>query len=470
MKQRMSLLGLMLVAIAIHAQVEVTTLAEVRATAGVTVHPDTGDIYISHRGSSALFFNSATTVVRVTPDGDASLFASGVQVNPNGNDFDSQGNLWQFTPTTFIWEIDPSGSPRLNTSIRVSHDVTRGVGLVIDADDNIFMTVDGNMKGVYTLPAGSITTQLFAQDPGFDRLQGITMDEQGNLYTVNLRDANVYRITPDGSVQFIAQAAGPNLQTSAPPNSLGIQNATHIVYARNKLYVAGGNQNQILEVTLNGDVKVLAGTGERGNQDGPADQATFTSPYGIAVSNDKRFLYVNGRSFVDPPDDTTQLRVIDLGPEEPADTFDFALAEGAWLNRNTDGEGILFDFGPSLNLLFAAWFTSTLEEFLPPVPAEMEIGGIGQRWMTSLMTLDGNISSGTLRARQGGAFDMPPTEIEASAEVGQISVQFLACDLAQVNYAIDNPDFSGSFEIEPLEKVVNPNGFSCESTGMPAAN
>ncbi len=147
--------------------------------------------------------------------------------------------------------------------------------------------------------------------------------------------------------------------------------------------------------------------------------------------------------------------------------FDFAISEGAWLNPDTNGEGILFDFGPSLNLVFMAWFTFTLQAVEPVDPPPMEIGFDGQRWMTALLTLDGSTATGPLRAREGGSFDMPPTADEMSFVVGDVTVEFLACDLARVDYNITAANVTGSFEIQPLEQVVNPNGFSC---GTPASN
>ncbi len=160
-----------------------------------------------------------------------------------------------------------------------------------------------------------------------------------------------------------------------------------------------------------------------------------------------------------------------FSPFSDAQPFDFQLAEGAWLNPDTDGEGILFDFGPTLDLLFGAWFTFTIDPVAPVDPPEIEVGFDGQRWMTALMTLEGNVASGPLRARQGGAFDMPPTDIESSMDVGEITIEFLDCDLAQVDYIIDSAGgISGSFNIQPLEQVVNPNGFSCSLDGTPTAN
>ncbi len=435
-----------------YAQVEVSTLAEIVAHGGITVHPVTNDIYVGEFGSLVNTGSTGTVVVRVTPDAQISTFAANLGFSNAGNDFDSQGNLLQAAfSSNRIWRIAPDG-----TATQFAN-VAGPVGVVVDADDNIFVTSCSNIPSIIRIPAGTNTPSVFAQNFGFNCPNGLTIDEQGNLYTVNFTNARVFRIAPDATVDFIAVAGDDQV---APGGG-------HIVYNRGKLYVVGRTEHQIFEITLDGQVSILAGTGVDGNQDGPADQASFSRPNGIGVSNDGRFLYVVGSSSVTQPGPTNNfLRVIDLGPE--GGPFDFALAEGAWLNRDTDGEGILFDFGPTLDLLFAAWFTSTLEEVAPADPPDIEVGGRGQRWMTSLLTLDGNTASGPLRARQGGAFDMPPAENEASAEVGDFSVQFLACDLAEVNYTINSTGTTGSFEIEPLEKVVNPNGFSCNAEGVPA--
>ncbi len=431
------------------AEVTVSTLAEIVAHSGITVHPATGDLYIGEFGSLVNTGSTGRRVIRVTPEGEVSTFAQGLGFSNAGNDFDSQGNLLQSAfSSNQVWKIAPDGSATTFATIPGPS------GLVIDADDNVFTTSCSTTPGIFKVPVGTNTPMVLAQGPSFNCPTGLTMDEQGNLYTVNYFNANIHRIAPDGTVTFIATVADDQ-------DSPG---AGHLVYNRGKLYVSGRTEHQIFEVTLDGDVSVLAGSGIDGNLDGSAAQARFSLPNGIAVSNDGRFLYVTGSSTVlQPGIVNNSLRVIDLGAA--SEPFDFALAEGAWLNRDTDGEGILFDFGPSLDLLFAAWFTSTLEEVVPADPPDIEIGGRGQRWMTALLTLDGNTASGPLRARQGGAFEMPPTEGEVSAETGQFSVQFLACDLAQVDYFITATNTSGSFDIEPLEKVVNPNGFSCDESG-----
>ena len=150
--------------------------------------------------------------------------------------------------------------------------------------------------------------------------------------------------------------------------------------------------------------------------------------------------------------------------QNPAENsaFDFTAAEGSWINQQTPGEGLFFDFGPSLEQLFVAWFTFTLDPDANG-PGGGDVGNPDQRWMTALLNLDPATGSaaGTLRARNGGEFDAPPRPGESNPEVGEITVVFSSCDRAQVEYTIDSVAVSGSFEIVPLEKAVNPDGFQC---------
>lgn len=214
----------------------------------------------------------------------------------------------------------------------------------------------------------------------------------------------------------------------------------------------------------------------------PPGIATARASNGTVVDSDnseQATTFGNPEHFVDFDEDTPVASIEFTGgvidnfrffttATGPTGGFDFGQAEGAWQNLDTTGEGILFDYSASLNLLFGAWFSFTLQAVPPANPPEMDIGFDGQRWMTMLLNIDGDTATGELRARQAGAFDSPPTASEAGVVVGDVSVQFLGCDLAIVNYTIDSAGgVSGSFEIVPTEMVINPGGFSCPS---PAPN
>ena len=154
--------------------------------------------------------------------------------------------------------------------------------------------------------------------------------------------------------------------------------------------------------------------------------------------------------------------------EEPFE-FDFTLAEGNWVNPDpvfaNSRQGLMFDFGPSLNILFVAWFTYTSVPMMPPDDAPMDIGSEDQRWFTALLNIDGNVATGTMRFSTGGEFDAPAPAFLDTREAGTISIEFTACDQATVTYSFDEPSLSRAFEIIPLEKSVNAAGFNCEPAG-----
>ncbi len=151
-------------------------------------------------------------------------------------------------------------------------------------------------------------------------------------------------------------------------------------------------------------------------------------------------------------------------------TFDFAAVEGAWVNADPafagDRQGLLFDYGPSLNLLFMAWFSYTLDPAVPTVDPPTDIGSPDQRWMTALLALDGNRASGTLSAGEGGQFAAPPTGFQRGRDVGTFTVEFSACDRGTFSFDIAEPRLSGEFDIVPLESTVSAD-FQCQHSGPP---
>ncbi|NIR96457.1 MAG: T9SS type A sorting domain-containing protein [Gammaproteobacteria bacterium] len=106
-------------------------------------------------------------------------------------------------------------------------------------------------------------------------------------------------------------------------------NNGHMTYANGRLYVVARCANQVYEVTLDGQISLLAGSGARGNDDGPALQATFSLPNGIAPSPDGDTLYINddvnltGTCQNTPLNPVLVRMIVDVttsieGPDEPA--------------------------------------------------------------------------------------------------------------------------------------------------------
>ncbi|MDT8438868.1 MAG: ethylbenzene dehydrogenase-related protein [Wenzhouxiangellaceae bacterium] len=149
-----------------------------------------------------------------------------------------------------------------------------------------------------------------------------------------------------------------------------------------------------------------------------------------------------------------------------ADAFqiDYPLVQGQWV-QVVEGEdnrqGITFDFIETSNLLFAAWYTYGTDA---AEPAFETVGAADNRWLTGQLDIgsNSNTASGPLFATSGGAFAQTATGAEASVQAGDLSVTFIDCDRAIVDYQLADGGPAGQFEIIPLEKRVNPSEFSCD--------
>jgi len=115
---------------------------------------------------------------------------------------------------------------------------------------------------------------------------GVVVAADGTIYISDSGDNNrIRKITPDGSVETFAgdgreaYADGPGLQAAFnTPSGLAID-------AEENIYVADTGNNRIRKITPQGVVSTIAGDGTAGYKDGPASQAQFDGPIGVAVDN-----------------------------------------------------------------------------------------------------------------------------------------------------------------------------------------
>ncbi|MEQ9425338.1 MAG: SMP-30/gluconolactonase/LRE family protein [Cyclobacteriaceae bacterium] len=272
----------------------VTTLAgPFNGSGGATVDK-AGNIYVADFGNN-LNRADGTTVTKVTPSGEVSTFADGLN-GASGNAFDSQGNLFQANIAgNTLSKIAPDGT----VSTFATSNLRSPVGVAIDPEDNIYVCNCGGASIARFSPNGNGGT--FISNAELSCPNGIAIDDSGNLYPVNFNNGKVFKITPNGVLSEFAVVPGTG-------------NA-HITFVNGKLYVVSRGAAMIYELTLDGTLTHIAGTGEVGNEDGPALEATFFIPNGITHSPDGSKLYVISRVLNQgSPLNPVLVRVINLTP------------------------------------------------------------------------------------------------------------------------------------------------------------
>ena len=109
------------------------------------------------------------------------------------------------------------------------------------------------------------------------------------------------------------------------------------------------------------------------------------------------------------------------------------LLSGTWYDPATSGQGIVFDFVPSQNLLFAGWYTYAVNGSALDSKAS-------QRWYTLQATLPANLKASQpfpapIYTGTGGVFD-DPTKI-TGGQVGSAMLSFADCSHATLSYRLN---------------------------------
>ncbi|MCI0488211.1 MAG: SMP-30/gluconolactonase/LRE family protein [Blastocatellia bacterium] len=140
---------------------------------------------------------------------------------------------------------------------------------------------------------GRVTTLAGAGHPGiedgpasqasFSDPFGVVSDRRGNIIVADGGQSNrIRRITPEGKVETIAGStegfADGRARSAAFNTPSGIA-----VDKRGNLIIADTSNNRIRKLTFDGSVSTVAGSGATGYKDGPAADAQFDGPIGVAL-------------------------------------------------------------------------------------------------------------------------------------------------------------------------------------------
>jgi NHL repeat len=249
---------------------------------------------------------ASDTVGNVTP-----LFDNiyGLVVDSKGDVFDDEtGYIRKFTSPTnsafFAGQLLQGYKD--DTGTNAVFDLTQH--LAIDRQDNIFLS-DYDMSNVFHLrkvtPAGVVTTLTLQDNTGVTSNSdgtlwydyAIAVDSAGDIYVGADMNTVIKKVTPQGNVSILA---GNGVQTYKDGKGTGASfgNITDMTCdAAGNLWVVDGLVGVIRVVTPDGTVTSIAGIPGFGYVDGPAKQAQFKYPTGIAIAKDGTIYVVDNGNY-----------------------------------------------------------------------------------------------------------------------------------------------------------------------------
>ena len=253
-----------------------------------------GNVYIAdqfnHRIRKITSSGVMTTLAGSGTTGSADGTGTNASFNrPVGITVDSVGNLYVTESTTNAHRIRRIVPELVST---FATDLYQVSSITVDSLGNVYSVASSRIykttpAGVSTVFAGD-GSQAFQDGTGtsarFWNPQGLACDSAGNVYLADNGNHRIRRITPEGVVTTLAgstqgfqDGTGTNA-TFSDPRGVAVDSAGIV-------YVVEQTNNRIRRITPEGVVTTLAGSGTIGSADGTGTNATFSTPYAVAVDS-----------------------------------------------------------------------------------------------------------------------------------------------------------------------------------------
>jgi TonB family protein len=231
------------------------------------------------------------------------------------------------SPQSPIKEPTVLGPPKLQVPIAATPEVTSGLtadqetilagvyfptSVAFDSAGNLYITEGYSSRVRKVTPAGTITFVAGTGTPGFGgdggpatsaQLQNpfdIALDTDDNLFIADAGNSRIRKISANGVISTVAGTDTPGFSgDDGPAVRAQLKNPRGIALdAKGNLYISDTGNSRIRKVTPTGMISTIAGSGKglpaNPGDNGPAIEATLRSPYGIAVDA------TGNLSFADP--------------------------------------------------------------------------------------------------------------------------------------------------------------------------
>jgi len=195
----------------------------------------------------------------------------------------------KWTVTTIAGDGRPifEDGPALSASFRDPLDVVvseDGIVYVADVLNHRIRKIAGGQVTTFAGSGFSDTISGVGINAAFKLPDGLAIDNSGNLYTLDVTDPRVRKISPGG---LVSRYAGSGIEGFADGRAeiaqFGEETSGITSDNQGNIYVSDFDNNRIRKISVTGQVTTVAGNGKAGYVDGNPGIAEFISPTGIVA-------------------------------------------------------------------------------------------------------------------------------------------------------------------------------------------
>jgi sugar lactone lactonase YvrE len=209
--------------------------------------------------------------------------------------------IYKPLPTPRAWKahvttLAGDGSPRVSDQQATKAQFSDPFGIAVARDGTIYVADAGESNRIRKIaPDGSVSTYA-GQDEGFNdgasfnaafnTPSGLALDRTGNLFIADTGNNRIRKISPEGQVSTIAGDGTAGYADGPAPQAKFNGPIGVAVDERGNVYVADTYNDRIRVISTDGQVSTVAGAGTPGYADGDRNTALFDTPCGVAVTSD----------------------------------------------------------------------------------------------------------------------------------------------------------------------------------------
>lgn len=254
---------------------------------------DEGNLYVADQGGR--------TLRKIAPGNVVTTLASGlgqpgdVAIGPDGHLYVADGGankILRITPDGTVTTYAGTGAGGADDGDRSTATFVYPFALAFDRGGNLYIADALNHRIRKITPSGTVSTLAGtgmlgdADGPGatatFRYPQGIAVDDGGFVYVADASNNKIRRIAPDGTVSTFA-GSGLRGEDDGPGATARFREPFGLAFGRDgALYVADYENSKLRRISREGMVTTIAGTDSSGTSDGPASTATLKGPIGVA--------------------------------------------------------------------------------------------------------------------------------------------------------------------------------------------